>query len=91
MVTSSNTPHFLIISVFTAKSPAVASDRNRHYCPPSGTGCGLERVKRATNHIYSPFVALIRLLKMGGNTEIVEVTACYIVTFVTVENIKLES
>lgn len=91
MVTSSNPPHFLIISVSTAKSPAVASDRNRHYCPPSGTGCGLESVKRATNHIYSHFVTLKRLLKMGGNTEIVDMTACYVVTIVTVENIKLES
>ncbi|EMZ5818998.1 hypothetical protein ABD607_003888 [Salmonella enterica] len=28
---------------------------------------------------------------MGGKTEIVDMTACYVVTIVTVENIKLES
>lgn len=28
---------------------------------------------------------------MGGKTEIVDMTACYVVTIVTVENIKLEN
>jgi hypothetical protein len=41
------------------------------------------RGRRTT--IYFPFVTLLRLLKMGGNTEIVDMTSCYAVTFVTFE------
>lgn len=44
------------------------------------------RGRRTT--IYSPYVTLIRLLKMGGNTVIVDMTACYIVTFVTVKTLS---
>ena len=52
---------------------------------------GWKTLRGRQTTIYSPFITLIRLLKMGGKTVIVDMTACYIITFVTVENNKLES
>lgn len=44
------------------------------------------RGRRTT--IYSPFVTLMRLLKMSGNTEIVDMTACYVVTLLLLLQLK---